>query len=208
MRITNAACVLVVISPCLAARRTDGPFAPSLPVRTTGSLCAAKLLSLAPVSFSLMDQPEATATNPAGTPAAFPGAAEEEINTGQDFTRPLTRIDIRLKYVDLPQHQVVRSGRNGKHRHQHGDQHFQHGRTSLHRSAPSPIDSPRMPVRSTHSLIDSSSLAGTLMAFSKAASQADQNARAKNPSSSRGSIRARCAAAPALFWPRETRYGP
>ena len=28
--------------------------------------------------------------------------AEKEVNTGQDFTKPLTRVDIRQKYQDLP----------------------------------------------------------------------------------------------------------
>ena len=33
----------------------------------------------------------------------FTDENKEEVNTGQDFTKPLTRFDIRLKYQSAPQ---------------------------------------------------------------------------------------------------------
>lgn len=48
-----------------------------------------------PLLLSVMAQD----ADPAAGPEAAPGG---EVNTGQDPTRPLTRIDLRLKHIDLP----------------------------------------------------------------------------------------------------------
>jgi hypothetical protein len=50
------------------------------------------------------DPPRFTADRAPSVPAQEPAGAgqETEVNTGQDPTRPLTRLDLRLKHQDLP----------------------------------------------------------------------------------------------------------
>ena len=75
----------------LAAAATALPTAPHEPASAPSG-------PLAPGSERLRDAPLSLSAMQDGDEPA----PAEEINTGQDPTRPLTRIDVRLKHIDLP----------------------------------------------------------------------------------------------------------
>ena len=58
-------------------------------------------VSLSPPPDQTSEKPEAPSTlfNPRGAAA---GQDDEEVNTGQDPTKPLTRLDLRFRYQNLP----------------------------------------------------------------------------------------------------------